>query len=47
MIREKGYEKMNMLLSKKEDLNEIIDKAYEMIINNKDNKNITDNNKIE
>ena len=38
MIREKGYEKMNMLLSKREDLNEIIDKAYEMI---KNNKNIT------
>ena len=35
MINEKGIEKMNMLLSKKEDLDEIIDKAYEMIINNK------------
>ena len=37
MIKEKGYEKMNMLLSKQEDLNEIIDKAYEMIKNNKNN----------
>jgi len=35
MINEKGIEKMNMLLSKKEDLDEIIDKAYEMIINSK------------
>ena len=26
MIKEKGYEEMNMLLSKLEDLNEIIDK---------------------
>ena len=39
MIREKGYEKMNMLLSKREDLNEIIDKAYEMIKNNNNKKN--------
>ena len=31
MINEKGIEKMNMLLSKKEDLDDIIDKAYEMI----------------
>ena len=38
MINEKGIEKMNMLLSKKEDLNDVIDKAYEMIVNNKDNK---------
>ena len=37
MIKEKGYEKMNMLLSKQEDLNEMIDKAYEMIKNNKNN----------
>ena len=43
MIREKGYIKMNMLLSKKEDLYELIDKAYEMINNNKNNKN--ENNK--
>ncbi len=44
MIREKGYEKMNMLLSKKEDLNEIIDKAYDMIKKNKNNKSeIIDN----
>ena len=35
MINEKGIEKMNMLLSKKEDLDEIIDRAYEMIINSK------------
>ena len=35
MIKEKGYEKMNMLLSKQEDLNEMIDKAYEMIKKNK------------
>ena len=42
MIKEKGYEKMNMLLSKKEDLNEIIDKAYEMIKNNRNN-NKTEN----
>ena len=41
MIKEKGYEKMNMLLSKQEDLNEIIDKAYEMI------KNTRNNNKAE
>ena len=37
MIKEKGYEKMNMLLSKQEDLNEIIDKAYEMIQNSRNN----------
>ena len=37
MIKEKGYEKMNMLLSKQEDLNEMIDKAYEMIKKNKNN----------
>ena len=43
MIREKGYEKMNMLLSKKEDLNEIIDKAYEMINNSKNNNKQIDN----
>ena len=41
MIREKGYVKMNMLLSKKEDLYVIIDKAYEMINNNKKNNNKT------
>ena len=35
MINEKGIEKMNMLLSKKEDLEEIIDRAYEMIMNSK------------
>jgi len=35
MINEKGIEKMNMLLSKKEDLEEIIDRAYEMIKNSK------------
>ena len=35
MINEKGIEKMNMLLSKKEDLDEIIDRAYEMIMNSK------------
>ena len=34
-INEKGIEKMNMLLSKKEDLEEIIDRAYEMIKNSK------------
>ena len=45
MIREKGYEKMNMLLSKKEDLNEIIDKAYDMIKKNKNNKSETIDNK--
>ena len=39
MIKEKGYEKMNMLLSKQEDLNEIIDKAYKMIKNSKNNNN--------
>ena len=38
MINEKGIEKMNMLLSKKEDLDEIIDRAYEMIINSKKEK---------
>ena len=35
MIQEKGIEKMNMLLSKKEDLDEIIEKAYELIMKNK------------
>ena len=44
MIKEKGYEKMNMLLSKQEDLNEIIDKAYEMIKNNKNNYKTENNN---
>ena len=34
MIKEKGYEKMNML-----DLNEIIDKAYEMIKSSRNNNN--------
>ena len=38
MINEKGIEKMNMLLSKKEDLEEIIEKAYEMIKNSKNNE---------
>ena len=38
MINEKGIESMNRLLSKKEDLNDVIDKAYEMIIKNKENK---------
>ena len=46
MIKEKGYEKMNMLLSKQEDLNEIIDKAYEMIKNSRNNnKNENDEKK--
>ena len=31
MIKEMGIEKMNMLLSKKDDLLELIEKAYEMI----------------
>jgi hypothetical protein len=44
MIKEKGYEKMNMLLSKQEDLNEIIDKAYEMINNNRNKSNNEDSN---
>ena len=44
MIKEKGYEKMNMLLSKQEDLNEIIDKAYEMINNSRNKSNNEDNN---
>ena len=35
MIFEKGIETMNMLLSKKEDLDEIVDRAYDMIVNNK------------
>ena len=39
MINEKGIEKMNMLLSKKEDLDDIIDKAYEMIVNSKKSEN--------
>ena len=39
MINEKGIEKMNMLLSKKEDLDEIIDRAYEMIQNSKKSEN--------
>ena len=42
MIKEKGYEKMNMLLSKQEDLNELIEKAHEMINNSK--KNISEDN---
>ena len=33
MIKEMGYEKMNMLLSKKEDLLVLIEKGYEMIRN--------------
>ena len=44
MIKEKGYEKMNMLLSKQEDLNEIIDKAYEMINNSRINNNKEESN---
>ena len=36
---------MNMLLSKQEDLNEIIDKAYEMIIDNKNNNEDNSGNK--
>ena len=36
-LNEKGIEKMNMLLSKKEDLDEIIEKAYEMIMNSRNN----------
>jgi hypothetical protein len=44
MIKEKGYEKMNMLLSKQEDLNEIIDKAYEMINNSRKKSNNEDSN---
>jgi hypothetical protein len=35
MISEKGIEKMNMLLSKKEDLDNMIERAYEMIVNSK------------
>ena len=42
MIKEKGYEKMNMLLSQKEDLYEIIDTAHELINNSK--KNIDEDN---
>ena len=38
MINEKGIEKMNMLLSKKEDLDEIIEKAYEMIMKSRNNE---------
>ena len=34
-----------MLLSKQEDLNEIIDKAYEMIIDNKNNNEDSSGNK--
>ena len=45
MIKEKGYEKMNILLSKQEDLNEIIDKAYEMIKNSRNNKTENSGNK--
>jgi hypothetical protein len=33
MIKEMGIEKMNMLLSKKDDLLDLIEKGYEMIIN--------------
>lgn len=38
MIREMGIQKMNMLLSKKEDLYEMIDKAYDMIKDVNDKK---------
>ena len=31
MIKEMGIEKMNMLLSKQEDLDDIIDRAHELI----------------
>ena len=34
MIKEMGAQKMNMLLSKKEDLLQLIDKAYDMIVKN-------------
>ena len=38
MIKEMGIEKMNMLLSKQEDLYEIIDRAHELIKNNGNNQ---------
>ena len=44
-IKEKVYEKINMLITKQEDLNEIIDKAYEMIIDNKNNNEDSNGNK--
>ena len=37
MIKEMGIEKMNMLISKKEDLLELIEKGYEMIKNEENN----------
>ena len=37
MIKEMGIEKMNMLISKKEDLLDLIEKGYEMIKNDKSN----------
>ena len=36
MIKELGFKKMNLLLSKPDDLNEIIEKAYKMIMDIKD-----------
>ena len=36
MIKELGFKKMNLLLSKPDDLNEIIERAYKMIIDIKD-----------
>ena len=37
MIKELGFHKMNLLLSKPEELNKIIEKAYNLIIENKSN----------
>ena len=36
MIKELGFKKMNLLLSKPDDLNEIIERAYKMIMDIKD-----------
>ena len=36
MIKELGFKKMNLLLSKPDDLNEIIERAYKMIKDIKD-----------
>ena len=39
MIREMGIEKMNNLMSKIDDLNSLIDQAYEMLKNQQNNNN--------
>ena len=38
MIKELGFNKMNLLLSKPEELDKIIEKAYNMILESKKSK---------